>query len=58
MNRKNKIILTILSFFMFSLMVLPNLQADVEEETINYANTLAQKGIIVDNSKTPKMYNL
>lgn len=43
---------------MFSLMVLPNLQADVEEESINYANTLAQKGIIVDNSKNPKVYNL
>lgn len=58
MNSKNKIMLGLLSFMMLSLAILPNLQADVEQASIDYANTLAKNGIIVDNSTNPKNYNL
>lgn len=57
MNSKNKIMLGLTSFIMLSLTILPNLQADVEQESIDSANTLAKSGIIVDNSSDPKKYN-
>gem|GEM_PF-5988946 len=57
MNSKNKIMLGLTSFIMLSLTILPNLQADVEQESIDSANTLAKNGIIVDNSSDSKKYN-
>ncbi|MDD5770106.1 MAG: alpha-2-macroglobulin family protein, partial [Candidatus Gracilibacteria bacterium] len=58
MKSKNKIIMTILSFIMLFIIVFPNLKADLDPENIKNAQILADAGIIVDNSKTPKAYKL
>jgi len=58
MNKKHKIIITILSFIILSFIVLPNLKADLDTESIKNAQILADAWIIVNNSSNPKAYNL
>lgn len=58
MNKKQKIIVAILSFIMLSAMILPNLKADLDAESIKSAQILADAGIIVDNAKNPTAYNI
>gem|GEM_PF-4648590 len=41
MNKKHKIIITILSFIILSFIVLPNLKADLDTESIKNAQILA-----------------
>lgn len=43
---------------MLSVIILPNLKADLEFETIKNAQILADAWIIVDNAKNPKAYNI
>lgn len=58
MKSQSKIILTLLSFIMLWLIILPNLKADLEAESIKNAQILADAGIILNNSTNPKAYNL
>ena len=58
MWKKNKIIMTILSFVLLSSVILPNLKADLDKESIDSAQKLADAWIIVDNSKNPALYNV
>lgn len=58
MKSQNKIIMTILSFFLLSLAVLPNLKADIEPQDLQNAQILADAGIIVNNSTSPEKYNV
>jgi hypothetical protein len=53
MNKKNTFIMIGILFLMISIMILPNLKADLDIEKVNQAQMLADAGIIENNKANP-----